>query len=86
MADITASQITGKMHFTIGGARMWVAKVQGDGSGTTIPVPFSRVFSVATANIDDTSAVPGVSFASGVLTYAAAPTSTKYHYITIIGI
>ena len=85
MADIPTANITEKTHNVAGAVKSWSAKVKGDGTGVTIPVPFSRVTSVVTGNIDDTSAIPGISFASGVLTYAAAPTNTKYHWLKVEG-
>jgi hypothetical protein len=87
MADITAAQITNKYHGQMGPLKVWFAKVQGDGSGVTIPTPFSRIVNVQCYNIDDTSAIPAISSTSGgTITYASAPTSTKYHYLMVVGI
>lgn len=85
MADIPAANITEKTHNVCGAVKVWTAKVKGDGSGVTIPVPFSRVTCVTTGNIDDTTAIPGIVFASGVLTYSSAPTSGKYHWLRVEG-
>jgi hypothetical protein len=85
VADITAANITGKKFNVCGALKMWCATVKGDGSGTTLNVPFSSVVAMAIGNIDDTGGVPAASFASGVVTYAAAPGNNESHYLTIWG-
>lgn len=85
MADIPVANITEKHLNVSGNVKVWSAKVKGDGSGVTVPIPMTGVFNVLTGNIDDSSAIPGISFASGVLTYASAPTINKYHYVRVEG-
>jgi hypothetical protein len=86
MADITSTYITDKVHNVCGSVKMWSAKVKGDGSGVTIPVPFSRVISHAVGNITETAGYnPLISFASGVITYGTAPTNGAYHWLTLWG-
>ena len=85
MADITAANITLQERLTLGNKLMWKAKVKGDGSGVTIPVPLGKVEGWWTKNIDDTSAIPAISGATNILTYASAPTTNKYHWVFAIG-
>lgn len=86
MADIPAANITNKVPNVCGALKMWQAKVKGDGSGVTLPVPFARVTGHAVGNIDETAGYnPQISFASGVITYGAAPTNGAYHWLTLWG-
>jgi len=85
MADIPAANITKKLHFNMGSLKGWKALIKGDGSGTTITVPFGRVEAYWIANVDDTTPIPAISESSGVLTYAAAPTNAKYHWLFVVG-
>lgn len=64
---------------------LYTAKIKGDGSDTTLYVPLKKVVAVWTGNIDDTSAIPAISASANLLTYAAAPTSTKYHWVCALG-
>ena len=64
---------------------LYTAKIQGDGADTTLYVPLKKVVAAWTGNIDDTSAIPGITASANLLTYAAAPTSTKYHYVFALG-
>lgn len=64
---------------------LYTCKVKGDGADTTHYVPLKKVVAIATGNIDDTSAIPGISASDNLLTYAAAPTSTKYHWLWVLG-
>lgn len=85
MADIPDANVTHKLHINLGTLKCWKAKVKGDGTGTTISVPFGRVEIYWTQNIDDTSAIPAITESSNVLTYAAAPTNNKYHWLFVAG-
>lgn len=84
MADVPAANITGQLHNNTGQTKMWHAKVKGDGSGTTMKVPFASVVAIAIGNIDETAVVKA-SFSGGTVTYGAAPTNNLSHYITIFG-
>jgi hypothetical protein len=86
MADIPAANLTEQLHFNMGSLKAWKVKVKGDGTGVTINTPFSRVEFYFTQSIDDT-AIPAttISESGGTLTYAAAPTSTKYHTLVVAG-
>lgn len=85
MADIPAANVTLKKFNITGNSKTWSAKVKGDGSGTTLNVPFAGVFSIVTGNIDDAGGVPAASFSSGVVTYAAALGSNESHWLRIEG-
>jgi len=85
LADIPDANVTEARHHILGNVKAWTAKIKGDGTGTTLNVPFKIVVGAFTGNIDDTSAIPGISFADGVITYASAPTSSKYHWLMILG-
>ena len=69
----------------MGNFLVYLCKVRGDGADTTISIPMKKAVAAFTTNIDDTSAIPGVSVSDNVVTYAAAPTSTKFHYLMVIG-
>jgi hypothetical protein len=77
--------ITLTERISMGNKLLWKAKIQGDGSDTTVSVPLTTVDCWWAYNIDDTSAIPAISGSGTTLTYAAAPTSTKYHWLYAIG-
>ena len=83
MADIAAAKITNTLHFSMGTLKAWKAKVKGD-TGTTIPLPFSRVEGFWIQNIDESAALKA-SESGGVLTYASAPTTNLYHWLVVVG-
>jgi hypothetical protein len=85
VADIPAANITLQERLTLGNKLLWTAKVKGDGTGVTIPVPLGKVQKWWTKNIDDTSAIPAITGATNILTYASAPTSNKSHNLFVIG-
>ena len=85
MADIPTANIDYAERITLGNKLMWKARIKGDGSGVTVPVPLGRIEGYWICNIDDTSAIPAISWATNILTYAAAPTNTKYHWLFVIG-
>lgn len=85
MADIPATNITNTKFNVCGNLKMWCATVKGDGSGTTLNVPFGSVVAMTTGNINDVGGVPPVSFSSGVVTYASAPGNNESHYLLIWG-
>jgi hypothetical protein len=85
MADFPEANVDLKLHVNFGNAKMWKARVKGDGAGTTLVVPLGRIEGYWTQNIDDTSAIPRISHADSTLTYNSAPTNTKYHWLFVIG-
>jgi hypothetical protein len=78
-------EITLTERISMGNKLLWKAKIKGDGSDTTVSVPLTTVDGCWICNIDDTSAIPGIAISGTTLTYAAAPTSGKYHMLFAIG-
>ena len=84
MADIPATSITKRLHFSMGTLKGWKALVTGDGTGVTITTPFGRVEAYWIGNVSDTS-IAAISESSGVLTYATAPTINCAHWLFVVG-
>jgi hypothetical protein len=85
MADIPAANLV-KTWNTAGKFKQLICKVKGDGTGVTIPTGLKNIVGHAVGNIDESDGYnPAISFASGIITYATAPTSTKYHYLFVWG-
>jgi hypothetical protein len=70
----------------MGNKLMCYAKVTGDGSTTTINVPMGRIESAFVGNGDESAGYnPALTWSGQTITYGAAPTNTKYHYLHVIG-
>lgn len=80
-----AFTISEEQKTLLGNFMLYIAKVKGDGSDTTVYVPLKKVVAVWTGNIDDTTAIPAISASANLLTYAAAPTNLKYHWLCALG-
>jgi hypothetical protein len=86
VADIAAANITLQERMILGNKLLWKAKVKGDGTGVTIPVPLGRIDSTWVGNVDETAGYqPAISTATNIVTYAAAPTINKYHWLFVLG-
>jgi hypothetical protein len=95
MADIAAANIGAWEWVGSGNKYLVVSKVKGDGTGVTVPTPLHCINAAWTQAIDDIdgstklSAVTGISISSsahdGIITYASAPTSDKYHWLFVLG-
>lgn len=86
MADIPAANITLKERISLGSAILFKCMVKGDGSGVTIPVPLSRITGTWVGNIDEAAGYnPQISTSTNIVTYAAAPTNNKYHWLFCMG-
>lgn len=71
---------------SMGNKLLCYATVYGDGSTTTINVPMGRIEGCWVGNIDESAGYnPALTFSGQVVTYGAAPTSTKYHRLYVIG-
>lgn len=87
MAAIPDANVTNRTHGQCGPIKVWIAKVKGDGSGTTFKVPFARVMGTAVGNIDETAGYnPQISASGNTLTYGAAPTNNLYHWLYVFGV
>jgi hypothetical protein len=85
MADVPTANVTLQERLVLGNKLLWSAKVKGDGTGVTIPVPLGKAEKCWTKNIDDTSAIPAITMATNIVTYASAPTINKVHYLFVLG-
>lgn len=86
MADIPAANITLKERISVGNLTLWKAKIYGDGTGVTVPTPITRIMGTWVGNIDETAGYsPALSTSGNVVTYGAAPTNTKYHWLYVLG-
>ena len=89
MADIAAANIGAWERSSWGNKYCCYAKIKGDGTGVTVQVPLGRIEAAWTNAIDDVTAnvsiVPGISVSGRTVTYAAAPTQNKYHYLFAVG-
>ena len=93
MADIPVANIGAWNWVSLGNKYLCISKVKGDGTGVTIPTPLNGIEAAWVQAIDDASAnlpiVPVVSISTtarnGIVTYAAAPTINKYHWLFVIG-
>ena len=91
MADIAAANIGTWTRIGLGNAFLEICKIKGDGTGVTVNVPLRLVSSAWVQAYDDIDGssklpiVPGITWATNIITYAAAPTINKYHYLFCIG-
>lgn len=86
MADIPAANVVKQSYNVIGNQVLVVYKVTGDGSGVTIPTHVGRIVSAWVGNSTETAGYsPQISFSGNTITYAAAPTSSKIHYLHVLG-
>jgi hypothetical protein len=81
-----AFTVSNEQHFRVGNMMGWLAKIYGDGADVTLVVPMSHVAFYITSNIDEADGYsPAISVSGNTLTYATAPTSTKYHWVLVLG-
>jgi len=86
MADLPAASITCQSRTLMGNFVVWIAKIQGDGTGVTLRAPVGRIVGYWTCSIDDTTIpAPTISYSENQLTYSTTPTNTKYHWLFVIG-
>ena len=71
---------------TWGNKRVCFASVTGDGVVTTISVPLGKIEAAFVGNQTETAGYnPPLSWSGNVLTYGAAPSSTKIHTLFVVG-
>lgn len=91
MADIAADHTGAWERVSMGNKIMEFAKIEGDGSGVTVRTRMGHPQAGWVQAIDDIDGsshlpvVPGISIAGNTVTYAAAPTTGKYHWLFVMG-
>ena len=86
MADITAANVEKEAYNIVGNLAMVIYKVTGDGSGVTIPTHVGKVIAAWISNTTETAGYsPQLSWATNIVTYGAAPSSTKIHRLFVLG-
>lgn len=78
---------TKEHHFRVGNMLGYCCKVTGDVGGTTsLAVPLNHVAAHFVGNIDETDGYnPAITFSGGTATYGTAPTSSKSHFLLVLG-
>lgn len=64
----------------------WQARILGDGSTTTVKCPLTRAEKAWTQPIDEAAGfAPQLSCSGQTITYGAAPSNGKYHWLFVSG-